>query len=235
LRECDSKWTVVMDSDLQEDPALIEDLYNTAMEKNRSILVKNEYTEGSAYFYRIFQTAFYRLFVRFIDFEYDQQVANFGIYEKSMIEWISRSKDRYPFFPALVRQSGLNLGFITSVKKKRIQGRSGYSFRKLFSHAINIIFGQSTKIILILGRIGILFFIISILLFISIVLSYFFSEQRISGWYSLMSLMFLGFGLSILTISVVGRYIATIFEIILDKPIYTISEIKDAISKRSSL
>jgi hypothetical protein len=50
-----------------------------------------------------------------------------------------------------------------------------------------------------------------------------------------MSLMFLGFGLSILTISVVGRYIATIFEIILDKPIYTISEIKDAISKRSSL
>jgi glycosyltransferase involved in cell wall biosynthesis len=222
LKEIESEWIVVMDADLQEDPMLIPILYAEAKRLGNSVVVRNESESDSSIMYKIGREVFYKLFTNLIDFQYDPKVANFGIYEKSLISWITNLHDRYPFFPGLVRQSGFKLSEIVGEKKGRNTKESSYSFIKLFRHATSIVLNQSTRLMRVFVKIG---FYTSIFAALGLLVSfamYQFQGREIIGWYSLVAILLFFFSTTIIVISVVGIYIGSIFEILLNKPIYSI-------------
>lgn len=222
LKEIESKWVVVIDADLQEDPTLIPILYSEATRLGHSVVVRNEIDSDSSVIYKICRRIFYKLFTSLVDFEYNSRVANFGIYEKSLISWITSLNDRYPFFPGLVRQSGFKLSEIVGVKRGRSAKESSYSFIKLIKHASSIVLNQSTKLMRVFVKIG---FITSIFASIGLLVSltmYLLQGSEVLGWYSLVAILLFFFSTTIIVISVVGIYIGTIFEILVNKPMYSI-------------
>ncbi len=224
LRASESKWTIVMDSDLQEDPSIIPDIYKFAESSNGSVLVRNGDNEDLNLLHKLSRRTFYSLFQKLIDFEYDAKIANYGIYERDLVKWISTTKDRYPFFPALVRQSGFKLYEYAGTKKQRPSGKSTYTPIKLINHGISIILNQSTQIMRIMMKIG---FFISILSFASLlfsVFSYLIYGSKVSGWYSVISLIFFFMSVTLTILTVIGNYVGNIFELILDKPIFHVEE-----------
>lgn len=222
LREIESNWTVVIDADLQEDPTLIPKLYSEATRLGHSILVRNESDSDSPLLYETGRKIFYRFFTSLVDFEYNPKVANFGIYEKSLIAWIVNLNDRYPFFPGLVRQSGFKLSEIEGVKKSRDAKISNYSFIKLLRHASSIVLNQSTKLMRVFVKIGIITSTLATIGLLSSLAMYILHGSEILGWYSIVSILLFFFSTTIIVISVVGVYVGTIFEILVNKPIYSI-------------
>jgi glycosyltransferase involved in cell wall biosynthesis len=222
LKEIESEWIVVIDADLQEDPTLIPVLYSEAKKLGNSVVVRNESESDSSMMYRIGRAIFYKLFTNLIDFKYDPKVANFGIYEKSLISWITNLHDRYPFFPGLVRQSGFKLSEIVGVKRGRNAKESNYSFIKLFRHASSIVLNQSTKLMRVFVKIGFYTSIFALLGLLASLAMYQFQGSETIGWYSLVAILLFFFSTTIIVISVVGIYIGSIFEILLNKPIYSI-------------
>ena len=91
--ECASgDWIVVMDCDLQDLPEEIINLYNKAQEGYDIILAKRvERNDGL--FKKIGSKMFYKLFSYLTDTQQDISVANFGIYNKVVIDSIKKMND----------------------------------------------------------------------------------------------------------------------------------------------
>ena len=224
LKEVNSKWTIVMDADLQENPIYIPLLYAEAKKLNESVVIKNYNSISNSFLHKILRKTFYKLFIKLIDFEYIPEIANYGIYEKNLIRVICATKNRYPFFPGLIRQSGYKLNEIDGVKERIEGNKSTYNYQRLIRHGLNIILSQSTRLMRIFVRIAIYTSLISILFFFVNLFVYFMSGNKVSGWFSLFSLILLFFSFLLVLVSVIGTYVGNIYEILLDKPYFKIDK-----------
>jgi glycosyltransferase involved in cell wall biosynthesis len=225
LREVNSKWTIVMDADLQENPIYIPRLYAEAKKLNESVVVKNNNLLSNSFLHKILRATFYKLFMKLIDFEFIPEIANYGIYEKNLIKKICTTKNQYPFFPALLRQSGYKLNEIEGVKERVEGNKSTYSYQKLLRHGLNIILSQSTRLMRVFVKIAIYSSLISVLFFLINLFVYFTSGSEVSGWMSLFSAILLFFSFLLVLISVIGTYVGNIYDILLDKPNFKIEKV----------
>ena len=224
LQEVNSKWTVVMDADLQENPKYIPLLYAKAKKLNESVVVKNNNPTSNSILHRFLRRIFYKVFTNLIDFEYKPEIANYGIYEENLIRFIRDTKNRYPFFPGLVRQSGYKLNEIEGVKEFAGENRTTYTYQKLFKHGLNIILSQSTRLMRIFIKLAIYASLFSCTLFLINAPLYFASGNRVSGWFSLFSLILIFFSFLLVLVSIIGAYVGNIYDILLDKPYFQVEK-----------
>lgn len=224
LKEVNSKWTIVMDADLQENPTYIPLLYKEAIKLNESVVVKNINLVSNSLLHKLLRATFYKLFRKLIDFEFIPEIANYGIYEKNLIEMICATKNRYPFFPGLLRQSGYRFNEIEGVKECVEGNKTTYNYQKLLRHGLNIILNQSTRVMRVFVKIAIYTSLISMLFFFINLFVYFMSDSAVSGWMSLFSLILLFFSFLLVLISVIGTYVGNIYDTLLDKPYFKIEK-----------
>jgi len=87
LSQAKGEWVVVMDCDLQDQPEEIEKLYAKALEGFDIVLAKRRDRKDS-FFKKMTSSFFSKIYGYFTDTEYDNEVANFGIYNKKVIQSI---------------------------------------------------------------------------------------------------------------------------------------------------
>ena len=85
LTKAKGEWVVVMDCDLQDQPEEINALYKKAIEGYDMVLASREVRKDN--FFKILSSKiFARLYGYLTDSNFDNSVANFGIYNKKVIE-----------------------------------------------------------------------------------------------------------------------------------------------------
>lgn len=112
-----------------------------------------------------------------------------------------------------------------TVRMERDTQRSGYTFRSLVRHAMNLLLGYSTKPLRFVTYLGVLCAIVGIGLMSFVVADYFINPQtRVEGWASLSSIVALFSGAQMIGIGVVGEYLGRIFVGSMGKPAYLIRQ-----------
>jgi dolichol-phosphate mannosyltransferase len=110
---------------------------------------------------------------------------------------------------------------------KRFSGRSKYTFRKMFSTGLDGITAFSSKPLRISFYTGLLIFFAGIIYTVFVVINSF-RGMNIPGWTSTMLvILFIG-GFQLLSLGIIGEYIARIFSESKSRPIYFL---KDKIEK----
>lgn len=221
LDHAEGDWVVVMDCDLQDRPEEIPRLYGKAMEGHDIVLARRGKREDP-FLKRLTSKLFYRLFSYLSDMEYDEQTGNFRIMSRKVVDNFRKMREQLRFFGGLVTWMGFPSVSIDVQHAERFEGKSTYTFAKLWKLAAETIIAYSDKPLRLSIRFGFTISILSFLYGLYIVYHALFHGSPIMGWSSLIvSLYFLG-GIVISILGVIGIYLGKAFDEAKRRPLYII-------------
>jgi glycosyltransferase involved in cell wall biosynthesis len=103
-------------------------------------------------------------------------------------------------------------------------GVSGYTFRKLLTHAMNMMTGFTTMPLQIASWVGFGFTIFSLLVFVYVLARYFISGNPVPGFPFLASIIGLFAGAQLFALGIIGEYLARMHFRTMQKPAYVVRE-----------
>jgi len=103
-------------------------------------------------------------------------------------------------------------------------GKSGYTTRKLFVHAMNMMTGFSTAPLKLASMIGFLFAIFGIFILSYVLLRYIIEGVTVPGFAFLASIVALFSGAQLLALGIIGEYLARIHQRTIERPAYFIKK-----------
>ncbi len=115
----------------------------------------------------------------------------------------------------------------TSVQVKqdeRVFGESGYTLRKLITHAVNMMTGFSTLPLKLASIVGFIFSIIGISVLTYVVVRYFIEGSSMPGFTFLASIIAIFSGVQLFALGVFGEYLARMHLRSMDRPTYVVHE-----------
>lgn len=221
LQKATGDWIVVMDCDLQDRPEEIPALF-TESQKGYDIVFARRDARQDGFWKRISSSIFYGLFGYLTNSRQDAAIANFGIYHRKVIAAVLAMKDHVRYFPTMVQWVGFHSSKIEVEHAARSRGRSSYTFRKLWSLALDNIISFSDKPLRLTVRLGLLISLVSFSVGIYYLYKYLNHEIVVMGFTSIvLSIWFLS-GLIIFILGVIGIYLGKTYDRVKERPTYII-------------
>ncbi len=221
IDHCNGDWVVIMDCDLQDLPEEIPHLYAKALEGYDVVLAKRVNRKDSPV-KKFNSWLFYKIFNYLADLNYDGSIGNFRIISQKVAKNFRLMREQLRFFGGLVDWMGFPTTSIEVEHGSRLNGKSTYTFRKLWNLAMDTIIAYSDKPLKIAINLG---FMISLFAFIYGAYIFFlvlFHGSPVSGWSSLIvSIYFLG-GIIISILGIIGVYLGKTFDETKKRPLYLI-------------
>ena len=223
LTKAKGDWVVVMDCDMQDQPKEIAKLYKKALEGYDIVLGQRE-NRKDKFLKKLTSRLFYKVFNYLSGANFDNNVANFGIYHQKTIKSILDMKDYVKFFSLFINWIGFKSVSIPIEHGEREEGKSTYSVGRLFKQAFNVIISFSDKPLRLFINFGLSISILSFVL--GIYYLYLSITHKITqpGFSSLiLSIWFLS-GIIISCIGIVGVYLGKTFDQAKGRPTFIIDE-----------
>ena len=210
LQHSTGDWVVVMDSDMQDHPSLISNLFNKANEGYDIVFAKRANQKVSL-MKRLSSSLFYAIFNYLTEIKIPPLIGNFGIYKKNVIESILSMKEYKRNFVIMTNWVGFKSATIDTYRPDREESKSTYSFKKLTSFALSSIIYFSNKPLVLIVKIGFMISFTSILFALYFIAKKIIIGTAITGWTSLIVSMFILGGLQISFLGIIGIYLGQIF------------------------
>jgi len=224
LSHAKGEWIVVMDCDLQDQPKEISKLFKKTNEGFDVVLARRTQRKDT-FLKKLSSLVFSKIYGYFTDTKYDNEIANFGIYNKKVISSILKVSDYIKFFPLFVNFVGYSITSVEVEHATRDSGSTSYGFMKLLSLAFNSIISFSNKPLKIFVKFGIIISVLSIFVGSYYIFEAINNKIKVLGFTSIIvSIWFLS-GVIITTIGVTGIYIGKIFDQTKNRPVFIIDEI----------
>jgi dolichol-phosphate mannosyltransferase len=232
LEYCDAESVVIIDSDLQDPPELIAELFKKYKEGFDVVYAKRNKRQGESFLKKFTAKLYYRLLKRLVSFEIPLDAGDFRLLSKKVVDAINKMPEKNKFLRGQVAWLGFNQTHVIFDRDTRKHGKSGYSYSKMFRLAFDGITGFSDKPLLFVSRMGFIISIFSFLLIIYAVFSHYILKVTITGWTSLLiSSAFIG-GIQLLSIGVIGEYISRINTNVKNRPLYILDSTNINVEKR---
>ena len=223
LTKTKGDWVVVMDCDMQDQPKEIAKLYKKALEGYDIVLGQRE-NRKDKFLKKLSSKLFYKVFNYLSGANFDNNVANFGVYHQKTIKSILDMGDYVKFFSLFINWIGFKIVSIPIEHGEREEGKSTYSVGRLFKQAFNVIISFSDKPLRLFINFGLGISILSFVL--GIYYLYLSITHKITqpGFSSLiLSIWFLS-GIIISCIGIVGVYLGKTFDQAKGRPTFIIDE-----------
>ena len=220
----DGDWVVIMDCDLQDRPEEILPLYAKAQEGYDVVLAKRRHRKDSVP-KRLTSWLFYKTFNYLADLNYDPEVGNFRIISRRVVDNFRSIRERLRFFGGLVDWMGFPTASIEVAHDHRAEGKSTYTFAKLWKLATETIIAYSDKPLRLSVKFGFLISLLALIYGFYIFFHALLYGSVVSGWSSLIvSLYFLG-GIIIANLGIIGIYLGKTFDEVKRRPLYIVRNI----------
>ena len=217
------EWVVVMDCDLQDRPDEIPNLYKKAQEGFDSVFAQRT-VRNDSFVKRFMSKSFYSLFSYLTETKQDPSVANFGIYNRCVVDAILSMHDQIRFFPTMVQWVGFRKFYLPVKHSERFEGKTSYNFRALAMLALNTILAFSDKPLRLTAKLGFFIATISFITGIFYFIMYLTGHIHVLGFTSMiLSVWFLS-GIIMMILGMLGLYIGKVFEKVKERPTFIVSK-----------
>lgn len=217
------RWVAVMDCDLQDRPEDIPRLYEKAREGWHVVLARRGLRNHPP-LKRMGSWLFYKAFDWLAEIRYDGSSGNFSMLSRQAVLSLRGLREQLRFYGGLLSWAGFPSATVDVQQDPRHEGRSTYSFRKLWRLATDVIIAHSDKPLRLAVRLG---FVMSGLAFLGalyIVYRALAHGIPVVGWASLfVSLYFIG-GLIVAILGMLGIYLGKTFDETKKRPLYVVLE-----------
>jgi len=223
LSYAQGEWIVVMDCDLQDRPEEIPNLYTKAQEGYDSVLAQRV-QRSHGWFKKLGSRCFYKVFSYLTETKQDASVANFGIYNRKVIDAVLSMGDAMRYFPTQIQWVGFKRAYLPIQHDERAEGKSTYDLSRLFSLAFDTIISFSDKPMRLMVKMGLFVTLASFIVGIVFLVRYCLGEIEVLGFTSLIISLWLLGGIIISLIGVVGIYLGKLFEKAKDRPTFIVNQ-----------
>mgnify|MGYP000138705839 FL=1 len=152
------------------------------------------------------------------------QITSYRLIRRFLVEAMLKTNTYLPQIGNLLVLSSNRIINVPVQHAARAYGKSGYSFRRLVKDLIYDITAHTAFPLLMVRNIGIASFLVSLCLAIYYLVRYFMFGISVEGWTSLMLVMLAFFGLTLLSIGIIGIYLMNILNEAKKMPHYVIRQ-----------
>ncbi len=216
---------IIIDADLQDPPELIPEMIKLWESGNKIIYGKRKKRKGESIFKLLSAKLFYKSLNVLSDIEIPRDTGDFRLVDKEAIDVINSLPEHNKFLRGLWSWTGFKQVPFEYEREKRFAGKTKYPFRKMMKLAQDGIIGFSTKPLKIVGALGFISIIISIVILIYSLISYIFKLNNLEpGWTSIMVTVTLFSGVQLVSLWVISEYIGRIYDESKSRPQYIINK-----------
>ena len=224
LDYCSGKAVVIIDGDLQDPPELIEQMYEKYKEGYKVVYARRTSREGETWFKKATAKIFYRLLASMTSIDIPVDVGDFRLIDQVIVKHLRNMPEKSKYFRGQISWIGYKQTFVNYHRDARIYGKTNYPLRKMLRFALDGITAFSDKPLKIASGLGIVAAIVSLLALVYALVAHFCFNSTITGWTSLiLSVLFIG-GVQLITIGIIGEYIARINNDVRNRPLYILEE-----------
>ena len=216
---------ITIDADLQDPPEVIPQMIGKWQKGAKIVYAKRNERQGENFLKKFSASIFYQLINLLSDTPIPQEVGDFRLLDKQVVNFLNNLRERPSFLRGLVSWGGYPTEFVHFKRDKRLTGQTHYGFFKMLNFALEGITSFSVKPLRIATYFGFLSGILGFLGIIYELIRKAVSPQSfVIGWAGLFTaIMFLG-GIQLITIGIIGEYIGKIYQEVQKRPKYLIKE-----------
>lgn len=216
---------VIIDADLQDPPELIPEMLKLWEQGNEVIYGKRKIRVGESKFKLLTAKMFYKTLNALSDVEIPKDTGDFRLVDKKVIDVVNAMPEHNKFLRGLFSWVGFKQTAYEYERKERFAGKTKYPLKKMLKLAADGIISFSTKPLKIVGGLGIISIILSLVILIYSLISYIFQLNNLTaGWTSIMVAITLFSGVQLLSIWIMSEYIARIYDETKNRPQYVIDK-----------
>lgn len=222
LNECKGDACVVIDSDLQHPPAVINDMIRLWKDGYDIVEgVKNDRgKEGVVH--RFFTTMFYRIISSLVGIDM-RNTSDFKLLDRKVIDVLCHLNERNTFFRALSFWVGFSNTQVVYDVQERIAGTTKWSFFSLLRYALKNMISFTYAPLYLIALLGGLMIIIGCGLGIDAIISYIMGET-VEGYPTLVLLIVFSAGCIVTCLGIIGIYVAKIYDEVKKRPQFIVRE-----------
>ena len=214
---------VVIDCDLQHPPEKIVEMYRLWEEGYEVVEGINEDRGEESGMHRFAANSFYRLISRATGLDMASS-SDFKLLDRKVVDTLNRMPERNVFFRALSFWVGFKRAEVSYRVRERTAGESKWSTRSLIRYAVNNIGSFSSAPLQIITILGILM-LVTALVFGVVALVQKITGAALGGFTTVILLLLFASSLIMISLGIIGYYIARIYEELKGRPRYIISRI----------
>ena len=217
--------TISMDADLQDDINAVDAMLEKYAAGVNIVYGVRANRSSDTFFKRFTAESFYRA-MRALGADIVFNHADFRLMDRRALTALAEYPEVNLFLRGIVPMIGLTHGVVYYARKERLAGVSKYPWRRMASFAWEGVTSLSARPIRLIAQMGMFISFISGLMLIWSIVRHFIGETVV-GWTSLVvSLWFLG-GLILLSVGVIGEYVAKIYLEVKRRPRYLVQDFID--------
>ncbi|MCL1910250.1 MAG: glycosyltransferase family 2 protein [Kiritimatiellaeota bacterium] len=223
LKSADADMVVTMDADLQDDPECIREMVTRHKQGDEIVFgVRNDKRASDTFFKKHTALFFYKL-MKALGVNLVHNHVDFRLMGRRAIAALKLYDERNLFLRAVIPLLGFKSSNVYYERAGRGAGETKYPFRKMLSFAMNGISGFSVVPLRLITLLGFVTCLLSVVL--SVLFLYrWFTGDVVHGWTSSMCVMLFFFGVTIMSLGIVGEYIGRIFIEVKSRPLFLIDE-----------
>lgn len=232
LEHAKGDYVAIMDADMQDPPALLPQMYEILRdEPYDSVATRRVDRAGEPPIRSFFARTFYKLINRISDADIVDGARDYRLMKRAMVDAILSMKEYNRFSKGIFGWVGFRTKWLPYENVQRVAGETKWSFWKLFLYSIEGIVAFSTAPLAMASVFGIITCLCAALALCFILVRTILFGDPVEGWPSMMCVMlFLG-GIQLLSIGVIGQYLAKTYLETKHRPIYILQESSDGTKK----
>src|SRR6267378_5227180 len=225
ILNCTGEKCVVIDVDLQDQPELIEQLYNKMAEGYEVVYAMRSSREGETLIKKVVSYFGYSVINRLSDVEIPRNTGDFRIMSRRVIEELRRLSETHGFLRGMVAFVGFKQAAVLYSRDARLTGTGNYN-RLIGSLRIGVngLVGFSSRPLQVMSMAG---FVVAA---ISFLIGIWYVVQKIAGFSitpglptTVLVVSFFS-GVQLLALGVVGEYIGRIYDETKRRPMYIVDK-----------
>ena len=223
LSVCTGDCAVTKQADLQEDSLIILEMFEKWKQGNKVVLaVRRSRDESKIKVF--FANMYYALVRKFVNKNMPVGGCDCYLIDRKVIEVLERMDEKNSSLTLQVLWAGFKTENVYFDRKDREKGKSRWTLAKKVKLVLDSMMSFSYVPIRLMAVTGIVFNVVALALFVSVIVEYFTKGTPIAGWSSLMCVVLCSFGLVLLMLGILGEYLWRALDAARTRPTFIIDE-----------
>lgn len=218
-------YVTIMDADLQDPPSLLPKMIKILQEEDYECVGTRRVTrKGEPKLRSFFSRSFYKIINKMSKIEMVAGARDYRLMKRKVVDAIISMKEYNRYSKGIFSFVGFKTKWLEYENIQRVAGKTKWSFWKLFKYAIEGIVGFSTFPLVFSAFIGLLFCFLAFLMVIVIIIKTLIFGDSVSGWPSLVCIIFFMGGIQLFVMGIIGQYLSKTYLETKNRPVYIVCE-----------
>jgi dolichol-phosphate mannosyltransferase len=215
---------VIIDSDLQDPPEVIEEMVDRWRAGAEVVYAQRRHRRGETRFKLLTADAFYRLMRQITSVDIPRNTGDFRLLDRKVVDALVEMREHHRFMRGLSAWVGYRQEAVQYDRHERYAGATKYPLRKMVRFSIDAITSFSTIPLQLATTFGFFLAGISLVGILVAIVLRILTHAIIGQASTLILVLFMG-GIQLIFLGILGEYLGRIYDEVRGRPLYLVREV----------